>query len=393
MSFKLKPLSEYDRFVAIDIGAYRVKVLVCAVESGELKIYGRASIRQSKKNVIAGEIADLAAVSDVVRRTILKAAEGLESLPEEVVLSINSSALLYDSIGTNYVRGDSEDPITMEEIDRMIASTEGKSLDRVRSKAEDRFDLGPNELRLVTTSLTSISLDGKKVSNPVGFTAKNVKLTLVNFFVPHSTFQALSLIVRDLSMKLVSVVPVPVALPKLVEEKTESFDANAFIDVGYSRVTVTLTDRSELLGASVLDFGYSLLEEALRKEGANLSGFDIEDRLSHPERYAEDYKAYSKFHDLVSDGIRIALSEIAKSVRVRNFFFSGGGNTELLRNAFSEKYDPTDSCKVLTLPGAFEDSDPTYALCEAVAVSAKEFVSLRKDPIARILRYVIYRYE
>lgn len=124
-----------------------------------------------------------------------------------------------------------------------------------------------------------------------------------------------------------------------------------------------------------------------------MSGFDIEDRLSHPEKYASEYKAYAKFHDLVSDGIRIALSEVAKSVRVRNFFFSGGGNTELLRSAFSDKYDPTDSCKILSLPGAFEDSDPAYALCEAVAVSAKEFASLRKDPIARILRYVIYRYE
>lgn len=163
------------------------------------------------------------------------------------MLSISSSSLLYDSIGTNYVRNNADDPITMEEIDKMIASTEGKSLDRIRSKAEERFDLGPNELRLVTTSLTSIALDGKKVSNPFGFTAKNVKLTLVNFFVPQSTFQALSLIVRDLSMKLVSVVPVPVALPKLVDEKSEAFDANAFVDVGYSRVTVTLTDRGELL--------------------------------------------------------------------------------------------------------------------------------------------------
>lgn len=393
MSFKLKPLSEYDRFVAVDIGANRVKVLVCAVENGDLKVYGRASTRQSKKNVIAGEIADLAAVSDIVRRTVLKAAEGLDSLPEEVVMSINSSALLYDSIGTNYVRNRADEPITMEEIDRMIASTEGKSLDRIRIKAEDRFDLGPNELRLVTTSLTSISLDGKKVSNPIGFTAKNVKLTLVNFFVPQSTFQSLSLIVRDLSMKLVSVVPVPVALPKLVEDGPEAFDANAFVDVGHSRVTVAVSDRGELLGSATVDFGYSLLEEALRAEKSGLSGFDVEDRLVHPEKYADEHKSYAKFYDLVSDGIRIALGEIAKNVRIRNFFFSGGGNTEKLRDAFSAKYDPLGSCRVVSLPGLTAESDPAYALCEAVAVCAKEFVSLRKDPIVRILRYVIYRYE
>ncbi len=141
MSFKLKPLSEYDRFVVIDIGSYRVKVLVCSTVGGELKICGKASTRQSKKNVISGEIADLSAVSDTVRRTILKAAEGLDSLPEEVVLSIGSSSLIYDSIGTNYVRSNPDDPISMEEVDKMIASTEGKSLERIRDKAEERFGL------------------------------------------------------------------------------------------------------------------------------------------------------------------------------------------------------------------------------------------------------------
>ncbi len=119
----------------------------------------------------------------------------------------------------------------------------------------------------------------------------------------------------------------------------------------------------------------------------------MEDRLSHPDSYYDQYKSYAKFFDLVSDGIRISLGEIAKGVRVRNFYFSGGGNTERLRNSFSDRYDPTDSCRVLSLPGLADDSDPSYALCEAIAVSAKEFVSLRKDPIARILRYVIYRYE
>jgi hypothetical protein len=64
------------------------------------------------------------------------------------------------------------------------------------------------------------------------------------------------------------------------------------------------------------------LEESLRKESPGLSGFDIEDRLAHPEKYASTYGSYVKFYDLVSDGVRIGLSEIAKAVRVRNFFFS-----------------------------------------------------------------------
>ncbi len=396
MGFKFQSLTEYDAFVAVDIGAYRVKALVCRIRGGDVEIVRRASTRQAKKNVIGGEIADLASVSDTVRRTILKAAEGLDSLPSEIVVSVSSSALLYDSVGMNYVRESPDDPITMEEVDRMIASTEGKSLDRIKAKAEERLGLSETELRLVTTSLTSITLDGKKVSNPVGFPAKNVKFTIVNFFVPSSTFSAITLIVRDLSMKLVSVVPAAVALPKLLDESPDSFDSNAFVDFGYSKTVVTLEHRSELIGAVTLDFGFSTLEEMLRSEGKGLSGFDIEERLSHPEKYASEHAGtFSDFSDLLADGIRVALTEIAADIRPRNFFFSGGAATESLRNALSERLGPGGGCRFSILPGlpSEEASDPSYRTAEAVAVCAKEFSSLRKDPIAKILRYVIYRYE
>ena len=147
----------------------------------------------------------------------------------------------------NYVRQDPDTPIDMEELDRMIASTETKSLERIKPKSENRLDLAPAELRLITTSLTSIALDGKKVSNPIGFTARNVKLNLINFFVPSSISSALTLVARDLGMKVVSLVPVPVALPKIIEDSIEGFDANVFVDFGYSKTTVILENKSEIL--------------------------------------------------------------------------------------------------------------------------------------------------
>jgi hypothetical protein len=395
MGFKLQSLTDYDRFVAVDIGAYRVKALVCSIRGGSLVVEGKASTRQPKKNVISGEISDLSGVADTVRRTIIKAAEGLDSLPEEIVLSINSAGLLYDSIGTNYVRQDPDEPITMDEVDRMIASTEGKSLERVKGKADERLSLSESELRLVTTSLTSITLDGKKVSNPVGFTAKNVKFTLVNFFVPSATFQALSVLVRDLSMKLVSIVPTAVALPKLLEESPDSFDSNAFVELGYSKTTVVLESRSELLGAVTLDFGFSTLEALLRKDRRGLTGFDIEERLCHVEKYRKEHAAsYDAFFELLCDGVKVGMDEIAPDIRARNIFLSGGGAGPEAERALLARFGHSAPVTVRILPGINESSDdPSYRAAEAVAVCAKEFASLRKDPIAKILRYVIYRYE
>ena len=159
MSFSLHSLSEYDRFVAVDIGSSRIKALICGIEAGELKILAKASMRQSRKHIMGGEIADLAGVSESVKRTILKAAEGMDRLPEDIVVSINSPSILFDSVGMNYVRDDGDVPINMEEIDRMIASTESKSLERMKPKAESRLGLAHSELRLITTSLTSILID------------------------------------------------------------------------------------------------------------------------------------------------------------------------------------------------------------------------------------------
>ena len=40
-----------------------------------------------------------------------------------------------------------------------------------------------------------------------------------------------------------------------------------------------------------------------------------------------------------------------------------------------------------------KEIESQYITAYATALSAKEIVSLKKDPIVRILRYVIYRYE
>lgn len=52
MSFKVSTIFEFDSFIALDIGAFKIKVLVCRVENGEVKIIGSASTRQSRKDML-----------------------------------------------------------------------------------------------------------------------------------------------------------------------------------------------------------------------------------------------------------------------------------------------------------------------------------------------------
>lgn len=88
MSFKISNIVDYHQFIALDIGTSKIKVLICSIEGGGIKILGSATLRQSKKNIIDGEIADLYGVSETIKKAINKAGENLDEIPSDIVISL-----------------------------------------------------------------------------------------------------------------------------------------------------------------------------------------------------------------------------------------------------------------------------------------------------------------
>lgn len=230
MPFSISNIVDYNRFIALDIGSSKIKVLICSIESGELRVLGSAIVRESKKNIIDGEIADLYGVSESIKKAIFQAGKDLDEVPNDVVISLSSPLTLTDTISMNYIRDDKDVPITMEEIDSAVKKIEHKSFERIKSRAEMRVDVIGSEMKLVTTSITSITVDGQKLSNPVGFTGKNIKLRIINIFVPISHANMIQNIGRGLGKNIISLIPTIITLPKLIEETDENFDYNGFID-------------------------------------------------------------------------------------------------------------------------------------------------------------------
>jgi hypothetical protein len=59
MGFRISNIHEYDRFVAIDLGSYRVRAALYSLHEGKLELEGSASIRQHRKNMHQGTIMDM----------------------------------------------------------------------------------------------------------------------------------------------------------------------------------------------------------------------------------------------------------------------------------------------------------------------------------------------
>ena len=52
MAFHLAHIHDYERFLAIDIGSYRVRTGVYSINSGEVSCVGFGWARQNKRNII-----------------------------------------------------------------------------------------------------------------------------------------------------------------------------------------------------------------------------------------------------------------------------------------------------------------------------------------------------
>jgi cell division ATPase FtsA len=212
----------------------------------------------------------------------------------------------------------------MEEIDTMVAKIEVKSLEKAEPKILTRILRANTRMKLVTTTLTSIIIDGKKVSNPVGFTGKNVSLTVCNVFVPVSIFHLYSGIERTLGLDLISFVPVGVVLPKALENSLELFDPNLCIDIGYSTITVTLENYSEILGSLTIPFGSQVLEDIFSRKEPALSRLEVQHRIiDAKEKDSIFQSAQIEYQEILRDTIRVAIREIAPDATVRNIYISG----------------------------------------------------------------------
>lgn len=157
-------------------------------------------------------------VALTIERAIIQATKDLETSPQDVILSFSSHTVLSDIITTQYVRGDKASIITMEEIDSIIKKIEAESFSRIREKAKREFSISHDDIRLISSTITSISIDGKSFTNPLGSSGLNIRLTILNVFIPASDYNMIRSIVASLDKRIISLIPMPLIFPKIGEK-------------------------------------------------------------------------------------------------------------------------------------------------------------------------------
>jgi hypothetical protein len=399
MSFRLSHIHDYNRFIAIDLGLYRTRVGIYDFAAWVLSCTGFSSVRQSRKNFLEWMVVDIWGIWDSVEQAMIQASENMEDIPDDIIMSFPSQSFISDLLTTQYSRDDQDSALTMQEIDTMIKRIEKSSYERARTKSRKKFGVISDDLKLISSTIISIQIDGKNVSSPIWFSGRSIRLTILNVFVPSGEFNIMRSVVSQLGKKIISLIPEPLILPKLIEETDAITQNTCIIDIGYTHTTVTVLQKNEVIWFETFAYWTAMLMECIALYNPQYSLLQIENLICNPnEFHSGDNQEYlHEFLEYIQDAIFGYFQ--AESIDLKfNFLFFHGSIFEnktilyefgkLMENSFG--YDIKKKC-------LYEALEPKIKYDQCVihwlSLMAKELLLVKKDPLIRILRYVLYQYE
>ncbi len=332
--------------VALDIGTEYVKALVAKMNGDNIEILGVGRQHQKLSDMHSGAISDIAAVAGNCDKALEEAENQAGVSARQTIIGIAGELVKGTTSTIHYKRPDGDREITLPEMEMIIDKVQKRAYEQARSQLKWETGNEDLDIKLVNSALVSIQSDGYKISNPVGFTGKDVAIQLFTAFAPQIHIGALEKTASDLDLDLVAVAAEPFAVARSVVGTDSSTNFSAIlIDVGGGTTDIAVVDDGGVEGTKMFGIGGRVFTRNI----ANDLDMNFEDaeklklQIDHGELDEEievrAKKSLRKVLDVWLSGVELALSEFDKLDHLPNkiLLCGGGSSLKLLYEALEEE--------------------------------------------------------
>jgi len=251
---KIKP---ENILLALDIGTEFVKAVIAEKTSDDnLNIIGVAKEHQSMGNMYAGAIADIQAVVSTCEKALSRAEEMAGVVSRTCVVGIAGELIKGNTRTVRYKRKDSNKPISDNEMQQIIQKVQDKAGEQARQEIALETDNPEVEVRLINSAIVSLSIDGYKVSNPIGFKGSDLMIQFYTAFAPLVHISAIEKVCAELNLDLLAVAVEPFAVCRacLGNELESNFSA-IVMDIGGGTTDIAVVDDGGVEGTKMFGIG------------------------------------------------------------------------------------------------------------------------------------------
>jgi len=320
---------------ALDVGTEFAKALVFEIDpSGVGVVRGVGRKRQGLSHMQSGTVADIGAVVDNCSIALQEAEEMAGFRPTQVVIGIAGELVKGFTTTHNQERKRPDQPITEAELQKLIDVVQQAALREAERAITWETGLPHVDVRLVHAAVTSASIDGYTVTNPVGFQGRYVKIGIFNAFAPLVHLGALQTVASQLDLELLQVVAEPYAVARVLGTEQVQQAGAIFIDIGGGTTDVALVRQGGIEGTRMFALGGRAFTKSLadrldlpfpRAEALKVDfarGLQVERRDEIEQIIRDDITVWSA-------GVELVIEELAAGDLLPGRIYLCGGGSRL----------------------------------------------------------------
>lgn len=323
-----------NTILGLDIGTEFVKaVFARPVKKGNLEILGVGKAKQQEGSMHAGAIADIPAVVAACEKAIYAVEQQSGEHAETTVVGIAGELVKGNTTTVRYDRENPNKPITESEMNEIIKKVQEKSGDVAKKTIALETGNDNVEVRLINSAIVSLTIDGYKIMNPVGFKGSEVVIQFYTAFAPLIHVAAIEKVCAELNLDLLTVAVEPFAVCRAcLGDDLDSNFSGIVMDIGGGTTDIAVIDDGGVEGTKMFSIG----GRSFTHQVAESLGVDF----GTAERYKLDYdsgnlddRLKSKIEAALSrnlsvwlTGVEVALEEFENVGSLpRNITLCGGG--------------------------------------------------------------------
>lgn len=326
-----------NTILGLDIGTEFVKaVLARPGKKGDLEILATAKARQQDGSMYAGAIADIPAVIAVCEEALMLVEDASGERADLTIVGIAGELVKGNTTTVRYHRKDANKPITESEMQDIIKKVQQKSGEVARRTVALETGNDQIEVRLINSAIVSLTIDGYKIMNPIGFKGSDISIQFYTAFAPMIHVAAIEKVCSELGLDLLTVAVEPFAVCRacLGDDLDSSFSA-IVMDIGGGTTDVAVVDDGGVEATRMFSIGgrsfTRQVEETLGLDFDTAETYKLDfdtGRLDDAVK-AKVESALTRSLSVWLTGIEVALEEFggpeASGALPRNIILCGGG--------------------------------------------------------------------
>ena len=320
--------------LGLDIGTEFVKaVLARQGKHSELEVLASAKTKQREGSMYAGAIADIAAVVATCEEALMQVEDDAGEQASTTVVGVAGELIKGATTTVRYSREHPETPISEAEMTEIIRRVQQKSGDVARKNVALETGSDNAEVRLINSAIVSLTIDGYKIMNPIGFKGSDVNILIYTAFAPMIHVAAIEKVCAELNLDLLTVAVEPFAVCRacLGDDLDNNF-SGIVMDIGGGTTDLAVVDDGGVEGTKMFSIG----GRSFTHQVAESLGVDFDTA----EQYKLDYdsgvlddalkakveSAILRNLSVWMTGVEVALEDFgADNPLPRNVLLCGGG--------------------------------------------------------------------